>query len=87
MEILAAEVQELEIVQCIKTKVNMKNRKRTESKMCGRMVSKATLNQQLEFQVHLILGRIKTIDRVPSEISLAMFTLSRNQKRTNSHRD
>ena len=51
------------------------------------MVSKATLSQQLEFQVHLILERINPNDRVPSEISLAMLALSRNQKRTSSHRD
>ena len=65
----------------------MKKRKRTESKMCGRMVSKATINQELEFQVHLISGRINPNDRVHSEISLEMFTLSKSQKKTSNHRD
>lgn len=51
------------------------------------MVSKATLNQELEFQVHLISGRINPNDRVHSEISLEMFTLSKSQKKTSNHRD
>ena len=65
----------------------MKKRKRTECKMCGRMASKATINQRLEFKAHLTLELISPNDRVPSEISLTMFILSRNQKRINSHRD
>ena len=58
-----------------------------DSQICGRMVSRATINQQVELRVHLILGVINPNDRVLSEISLGMSTLSRNQKRINSHRD
>ena len=88
-EILVAVAQEQEIaLQYTKTQTWKKKRKRTDSKMCGRVVKQVQVTvkqRQQELEVSLTSVRIDHKDRVLSEISPVMFTLSRNQRRTNNH--
>ena len=87
LEAVAQERMEIAL-QYIKTPTWKKKRKRTDTKMGGRMVKQVqvTVNrQQLELEVHLTFEQINHNDRVLSEISQAMSILSRNQKKISSH--
>ena len=86
LEAVALERMEIAL-QYIKTPTWKKKRKRTDSEICGRMVRIATINKQVVLQAHLTLGVINLNDRVPSEILLTMFTISRNRKKISRHRD
>ena len=89
LEAVAQERMEIAL-QFIKTPTWKKKRKRTDSKMGGKVGKqvRVTVNRlQPESEVRLTFEQINLNDRVLSEISLAMFTLSRNQKKINSHPD